>query len=68
MAATAGLLAAAALKQRAPDDRRIPFFLGTSVLTGLLLFDDFAMLHERHLRDLGVPEEGLFVLYATILS
>lgn len=67
VAGTAGLLAAAALRRRDPRDRRIPFFLGTSALTGLLLVDDFAMLHERVLPKVGIPQEAQYGLYAVIL-
>ena len=68
VAGTAGLLAAAVLRRRDPSDRRILFFLGTSALTGLLLLDDFVMLHERVWPKLGVPQETLYAVYAVILA
>ena len=67
VAGTAGLLAAAVLRRLNPRDPRIPFFLGTSALTGLLLFDDFVMLHERVMPKVGIPQEAQYALYAVIL-
>lgn len=62
VAATAGLLAAAFLWRRDGRSATVHFFLAASLLTGLLLFDDFVMLHE------WVPvEEMLYALYAAIL-
>ncbi len=63
VAGTAGMLAAALLWQRDRRDRRIGFFLGTSLLTAWLLFDDFVMFHE------WFPiENALYAMYAVILA
>lgn len=67
VAGTAGLLAAAVLWRLDRRDRRIPFFLGTSLLTAVLLLDDFAMLHEQWLPRVGISEEGLYAFYAIFL-
>ncbi len=67
VAGTAGLLAAAVLRRLDRRDRRIRFFLGTSLLTAVLLLDDFAMLHEQWLPRAGIPEEGLYAFFAVIL-
>jgi hypothetical protein len=67
VAGTSGLLAAAVLRRLDRRDRRIPFFLGTSLLTAVLLLDDFAMLHEQWLPRVGIPEEGLYVFCAVVL-
>lgn len=64
VAGTAGVLAAEVLRRRGVHDRRVPFFLGTSALTALLLLDDFAMLHEQWLPKAGMPEEALYLAFA----
>lgn len=62
VAGTAGLMAAAWLWRRTGRDARVHFFLIASAFTGLLLFDDFAMLHEF------ISEQMLlYGLYAAIL-
>jgi hypothetical protein len=68
IAGTAGLLSAAVLRRTDPSDRRIHFFVAASVLTAVLLLDDFAMLHEQWLPRIGIPEEALYVFYAVILA
>lgn len=67
VAGTAGLLAAAMLRRLDPGDRRIRFFLSTSALTAVLLFDDFVMFHERLMPKTGIPQQALYALYAVVL-
>jgi hypothetical protein len=67
VAGSAGALAVAALARGDRHDDRIPFFVGTTALTTLLLLDDFAMLHDEWLPVIGVPEEAVYLVYAVIL-
>lgn len=64
VAGTAALLAAFVRHQVSRGDRRIRFLIAAAALTGALLLDDFAMLHERAFPKAGLPEELIYALYA----
>jgi hypothetical protein len=67
IAVSAGMLAAAVLWRAGHVDRRLAFFVATSLFTSLLLLDDFAMLHEQWLPRIGIFEEALYAFYALSL-
>ena len=67
VAGTSGVLAAIELRRRHLDPHRVRFFGWTVLLTGLLLFDDFTMLHDGVFPDLNIPQETLYAAYAAFL-
>ncbi|MHA6796006.1 hypothetical protein ACVGVM_21195 [Pseudonocardia bannensis] len=63
VAATAALVGALVLRRG--GHREAAMFLGSGgVLTGVMVVDDFFLLHEAVYPKLGVPEEAVYVLYA----
>ncbi|WP_214365517.1 hypothetical protein [Pseudonocardia sp. H11422] len=63
VAATAALVGALVLRRAGQREAALFLFAG-GVLTGLMVVDDFFLLHEAVYPKLGIPEEVVYGLYA----